>query len=201
MFLAGIWHGSGLNYLVFGIIHGLYLCINHGWRVLFPLNKRNKTPKYPWLITLWQAVLTILAVLVGAIFFRATSVENALSLLNAMTINGNTIHNHPIDIGFVETFLSAFKYSLTKSLMPTLEVWHAGNLFTILLAFIFVWSTPNVLQIFAKQGASLSKSRAKPAKFNLEWHPSIAWGLMLGLLTTLSILEITGTSEFLYFQF
>ncbi len=33
MFLAGIWHGAGLQFIIFGILHGLYLTINHAWRI------------------------------------------------------------------------------------------------------------------------------------------------------------------------
>jgi D-alanyl-lipoteichoic acid acyltransferase DltB (MBOAT superfamily) len=32
MFLAGLWHGAGWTYAVFGILHGLALCTNHLWR-------------------------------------------------------------------------------------------------------------------------------------------------------------------------
>lgn len=32
MFLAGLWHGAGWVYAVFGILHGLALCTNHMWR-------------------------------------------------------------------------------------------------------------------------------------------------------------------------
>ena len=36
MALAGIWHGSGLTFLVFGLLHAVYLIVNHAWRVLRP---------------------------------------------------------------------------------------------------------------------------------------------------------------------
>ena len=32
MLLGGLWHGAGLQYLVWGGLHGLYLVLNHTWR-------------------------------------------------------------------------------------------------------------------------------------------------------------------------
>ncbi len=31
MILGGLWHGAGANFLIWGFLHGLYLCINHFW--------------------------------------------------------------------------------------------------------------------------------------------------------------------------
>ena len=31
--VAGIWHGSGLQYLAFGLLHGAYFAVNHAWRI------------------------------------------------------------------------------------------------------------------------------------------------------------------------
>ncbi|CTP84858.1 MBOAT family O-acyltransferase [Xanthomonas graminis] len=33
MGLAGIWHGAGLQFLIFGLLHAAYLAINHAWRI------------------------------------------------------------------------------------------------------------------------------------------------------------------------
>ena len=32
MFVSGVWHGAGWQFIVFGLLHGFYLCVNHGWR-------------------------------------------------------------------------------------------------------------------------------------------------------------------------
>src|SRR6185437_15297891 len=31
MLLGGLWHGAGWNFLIWGGLHGFYLCINHLW--------------------------------------------------------------------------------------------------------------------------------------------------------------------------
>src|SRR5580698_7168831 len=32
MLLGGLWHGAGWNFLIWGGLHGFYLCINHLWQ-------------------------------------------------------------------------------------------------------------------------------------------------------------------------
>ena len=31
MFLGGLWHGAGWTFIIWGGLHGLFLCINHSW--------------------------------------------------------------------------------------------------------------------------------------------------------------------------
>jgi D-alanyl-lipoteichoic acid acyltransferase DltB (MBOAT superfamily) len=78
MTLAGIWHGSGLTFLVFGLLHAIYISINHAWRLLHP----SQADGWPGIIGC--VLLTYMCVLVGAIMFRAPSVTAALSLLGGM---------------------------------------------------------------------------------------------------------------------
>src|SRR5882757_5400938 len=32
MLLGGLWHGAGWNFIIWGGLHGIYLCINHLWQ-------------------------------------------------------------------------------------------------------------------------------------------------------------------------
>jgi len=41
MFLIGIWHGAGLNFIIYGAIHGLYVGIETYLRSKFPLLRSN----------------------------------------------------------------------------------------------------------------------------------------------------------------
>jgi alginate O-acetyltransferase complex protein AlgI len=34
MILGGLWHGANWTYVIWGAMHGLYLCVNHTWRRL-----------------------------------------------------------------------------------------------------------------------------------------------------------------------
>jgi D-alanyl-lipoteichoic acid acyltransferase DltB (MBOAT superfamily) len=33
MFMSGLWYGAGYGFVIWGLIHGVYLVVNHGWRV------------------------------------------------------------------------------------------------------------------------------------------------------------------------
>ena len=81
MLLGGLWHGAAWTFVVWGALHGAYLCLNHAWNYFGP-----KTP--PRLAPLANAaslVLTFLAVVVAWVFFRADSMPTALSVLSKMT--------------------------------------------------------------------------------------------------------------------
>ena len=67
MALAGIWHGGGLTFLIFGLLHAVYITVNHAWRILHP----HPGPDTRVSIV-GRVALTYLCVLVGAIMFRAS---------------------------------------------------------------------------------------------------------------------------------
>src|SRR5208283_745693 len=62
MFLGGLWHGAGWNFLIWGVWHGAALCVNHLYRGIFP---EVKYKSLGWLMTMFVVV-------VGWFFFRAT---------------------------------------------------------------------------------------------------------------------------------
>ena len=33
MFISGLWHGAGYGFIIWGLINGVYLVIDHAWRV------------------------------------------------------------------------------------------------------------------------------------------------------------------------
>ncbi len=72
--LAGLWHGAGWNFVIFGLIHGVALTVNHYWRqVRLP----SPSPLLGW-------ALTMGVVLIGLVFFRANSNSSALVILQGM---------------------------------------------------------------------------------------------------------------------
>jgi alginate O-acetyltransferase complex protein AlgI len=81
MFLAGVWHGAGLQFLVFGVLHGTFLVINHAWRIFVPRESKLQKP----LITPVNICITYLAVLSAEVFFRADRVTSALRVFVDMS--------------------------------------------------------------------------------------------------------------------
>ena len=80
MALGGLWHGAGWTFVIWGCLHGCYLCMNHAWL--------HFTRDRAWARTraarLAGWALTLLAVMVGWVFFKAASVSVAWQMLRGM---------------------------------------------------------------------------------------------------------------------
>jgi alginate O-acetyltransferase complex protein AlgI len=81
MLLGGLWHGAAWTFVVWGALHGAYLCINHGWNNYGP----EIAPRFAPLAKLAGLILTFLAVVVAWVFFRADNITSALFVLSKMT--------------------------------------------------------------------------------------------------------------------
>ena len=80
MTLAGIWHGAGLQFLVFGMLHGAFISINHAWRILGGEHAQADGK----LIHAGYVLLTYVCACVGFVFFRAPSLDAAVQMLGGM---------------------------------------------------------------------------------------------------------------------
>jgi alginate O-acetyltransferase complex protein AlgI len=83
MFLAGVWHGAGFQFIVFGLLHGLYLTVNHAWRAFRPAG-RARGPVAGAMTHAASLLLTYACVLLGQVFFRASSVRSAVDVLESL---------------------------------------------------------------------------------------------------------------------
>jgi D-alanyl-lipoteichoic acid acyltransferase DltB (MBOAT superfamily) len=46
MFTSGRWHGAGYGFVIWGLINGVYLVVNHGWRVYAAHRSRRLRPRH-----------------------------------------------------------------------------------------------------------------------------------------------------------
>lgn len=80
MFLGGLWHGAAWTFVVWGLLHGFYLVIEHLLRSIIPSGK--------WTESLWARLglcwITYIAVCLAWVFFRAQDFDTALKMLSAM---------------------------------------------------------------------------------------------------------------------
>ncbi len=77
MLLGGLWHGAGWTFAAWGGLHGLYLIAARVWSRRFPANPGRLGRAAAWLVTL-------LAVVVAWVFFRARSFDGAGRMLASM---------------------------------------------------------------------------------------------------------------------
>jgi alginate O-acetyltransferase complex protein AlgI len=82
MLVGGLWHGAAWTFVAWGALHGAALVVDHLWHA------KNKTqPPAPPSLTRAIAgwCVTMLLVLVGWVFFRATDFSNALAVLRGLS--------------------------------------------------------------------------------------------------------------------
>ena len=82
MLLGGLWHGANWTFVLWGGLHGLYLCANHAFRQAARRLRWKVRPSRAWAAAAW--LTTFLCVVVAWVFFRATSVEAAWTIVTAM---------------------------------------------------------------------------------------------------------------------
>jgi alginate O-acetyltransferase complex protein AlgI len=83
MFISGLWHGAGWNFLFWGSLLGLILLIEHitGW------NRRQQSSK--GLLRTFGIALTFLLFLLSLVFFRSPSMTIAGDVFSALVgLNG-----------------------------------------------------------------------------------------------------------------
>ena len=198
MFLCGLWHGAGWTYIVFGLLHGVYLCVNQGWRML--RKRLGQDRKHPTRAgTVAAIALTYVAWLVGLAFFRADSVPHALQIVGGLVgMHGFALPDYWLaKWGMFGQWLSlnGVSFGNSRGLIP------GGLINWIILLLAIVWFAPNTQQIMARFNPALLIPRdMKPAR-RLAWRPSVAFGVLVAVVAFASLVNLHRQSEFLYFQF
>jgi alginate O-acetyltransferase complex protein AlgI len=206
MFISGLWHGAGYMYILWGVVHGVFLSVNHGWRIFGPRLRGAKpgqpkpaTPTYP----LGNFVLTFLCVVAAMVIFRAPNGTAAKEILGGMV----GLHGIGLPPAIFERLgsLAAASHGLLRL---------STELSVIDLAIALAWTLglvaaalllPNTLQILDRFAPSLTAPRPATEMLRIRripaWSPSLAWAIGLSALAFIAVLQLGGQSEFLYWQF
>ena len=166
--ISGFWHGAGFNFIIWGIGHGLFFILTKKFNVVFS----SLHPALNWIITF--GFINIMWV-----FFRASSVYDALTLLNRiMLFNFDDIFadiTSCFNLDEIVIFLDLFKIRIVY---PNIMV---------LVSFI--------LAFFCVLGMNNSYEKMKLFK------PSVWNCFIVVILVTWSICSFSSVSTFLYFNF
>lgn len=171
MLLGGLWHGAGWTYIIWGGMQGIYLIINHGWRKL-----GIKLP------ALFGWVITFNAVIFSWVVFRATNLNDAMTIWQAMLgVKGIILVN---DFKSVLPWLTGLgiKFESFRKL-PYLPENYKYSLIMLVGVFFIATITPNTQQIMKT------------------FQPTWWWNILITGLAILCLLSLNRISEFLYFQF
>ena len=197
MFVSGIWHGAGYQFIIFGLLHGLALVINHAWRLWRPiwwpregLNARGAAIGF-WALTIGFVVLT-------EVFFRAPNVATALRILQGMGgENGLTLPS---------AVYAKFGVTLATLGMRVAPAFEGGRTFVnvwvaIALAWLITLASPTIYEMTAWLEPALGwKPRSKRNSL-VSFAPTISWAIALSVVTVAGLISLGQVSEFLYWQF
>lgn len=169
-FISGFWHGAGWTFIIWGTMHGLASILVRLWGK----TKINLPYWVSWFIT-FQFVN------IAWVYFRATSVEQANTILMKMFTPDwselTSFFTHPIR-SFVTS--STFNYEIFSLNNPKIIVL---SIITLLLTAFIAKNSVQWLQ-----------------KFTFNWRYIFACQLML-LFVLASIFMMQKNSVFLYFNF
>jgi alginate O-acetyltransferase complex protein AlgI len=86
MALGGLWHGANWTFVVWGILHGLFLIIHRGFQAFCKTRPRLDGLLQTVPGNVVRAALTFFCVCVGWVFFRATTFTIAAEFLTRLVI-------------------------------------------------------------------------------------------------------------------
>ena len=188
MFIAGLWHGAGFQFIVFGLLHGVYLVVNHAWRNSRPSGS-GRSPGSPLAgAVVASRVATFVALVVSIPWFRGDSAHTAWSFATSMVglhgagharLDGGTLLLIVALLVVTQIFPNSqelLRTQLESETAPLAK--HAGAGKTMDPAHAASWSWPRIA-----------------------WRPTVPWALVLGLVAWIVVLRMAAPTEFLYFQF
>ncbi|MEA2884533.1 MAG: alginate O-acetyltransferase complex protein AlgI, partial [Bradyrhizobium sp.] len=183
MLLGGLWHGAAWNFVIWGGLHGIYLCINHLWqRWRGGAITRSPAAK----LASWA--VTFFAVVIAWVFFRAKTAAGAWQMLGSL-------------FGF-EAGSSAYASPGILRVMDLPVLVGEQSLLLIgacmvALALAIALALPNVPQLFRYR----EYRRAPERRAALHWRPNAAWALLTACAFAIALFGMWQRLEFLYFQF
>lgn len=187
MGLAGVWHGAGWTFVVWGLWHGLGLVANGLGRSLG--QRLGRDPDHPGV--LGRAVgwgLTWSFVMVGWIWFRSPTFPAAVRLL----------------LGLGQGWSQPWD-RLAEAAITTLPVGEIGiaTAIALLLPNGYQWlgaASPTLEPAPARDGIATLPGSGAIGR-NWVWQPSPGGAVGWAVVTMLVLLSLHQPREFLYFQF
>ena len=189
MLFGGLWHGTGWTFVIWGGLHGIYLVIHQSWQTLrerwfgHDLSRSRPAARF------FSVFITFLGVVVAWVFFRATSLAAALSVLQGM-IGANGVV-FPLEWQGLFGSLSVPEKGWLS--FGHLEAFGGTRqLLWIALLLAIVWAGPN-------SQALIERLRARRGHERWAWMSLGSLAVVIFLLAAIN--GSHGSSEFIYFNF
>jgi len=183
MLLGGLWHGANWTFVVWGLLHGLYLVLNHGW--LETKARFTWLARVPAPLRRWTAQgLTLSAVVLAWVLFRAVNFGSAITLFETLVGHGlpQMADGLPVIV----------------AVKPERWLWLG-------LLYLGVLFAPNSQSVCSRFQPVLGLTEPSPHP-GLQggrwlWRPNPAWAVYVAIVFAACFLSLSTVSEFLYYQF
>jgi D-alanyl-lipoteichoic acid acyltransferase DltB (MBOAT superfamily) len=173
MLLGGLWHGASWTFVVWGALHGIYLCAEK----LISEQFSGKTQ-------LEETVVVTQAGMAPA-FMKNVNVRNfMLAMFTFFLVNVTWVFFRAADFTTAWRLLTSMFGQATdgKALLPTLSIIKVGTVVTLMVLIQWFMRNTSILTV------------AQNAKW---WTLGIVWALMIFGL----IISQQSSDSFIYFQF
>tara|TARA_B110000495_G_C23034532_1_gene617347 strand:+ start:1976 stop:3376 length:1401 start_codon:yes stop_codon:yes gene_type:complete len=181
MLIGGFWHGANWTFVVWGLLHGIGLVLNHLFKKLVPNALRSLLG-----IRIVLAVFTFCFVSLTWVLFRSENFATALSIYNTMFALEGLVLPNEMHLDFP---ISGAIYA---------GDFHMTHVVHVIIAALIAFLGPNSIQIIQERRFLLP---LEVANTRFLWRPSIRWAVLIIGLFVASLCNMSGLSEFLYYQF
>lgn len=183
MLLGGLWHGANWTFVVWGALHGLYLCIEkliQDGRKRFQISKvqaSSVSPAFP------EPVIAVKGIMAPRFLRKVNSQNFLLALLTFFFINVTWVFFRSPDFATAGRLLTSMFSSVQEGAMLT----------TVAIVQVVVITVAMLIAHWRMRNTRVLTEAAKMPW----WLLGIIWSLMLMLL----VLSQESSSSFIYFQF
>jgi hypothetical protein len=174
MILGGLWHGASWTFIIWGCLHGAYLCVNHFW--IYIKKTVGMRGDSTFVTRALACALTFISVVVAWVFFRSPDFATAYQIIHAMFLGFTS----SVAMGSL-----SFKFIVLITIAATIT-----------------WLTPNTYQLLARYKPALTPFKDYTlVKSKFMWKPILIWNTAMAMMFVIDIMFIQASSVFLYFRF
>jgi D-alanyl-lipoteichoic acid acyltransferase DltB (MBOAT superfamily) len=187
--LCGFWHGANWTFLVWGALHGLYICLTHllAPGVIF-LKERTAFARNPRAFKLLSVLLTFSMVCWAWVMFRAETLAQGLAIWKSLA-------GIPIEVVVYVTQLVIDRVSFSPLAASGLTwlVFPSGKL-SLMPAYLLLLTCAYFYLAYRYRSCDDGEGFAAAPK-------AFRWATYFSALTGIVLLGNFGAAQFIYFQF
>ncbi|MGZ5285664.1 MAG: MBOAT family O-acyltransferase, partial [Flavisolibacter sp.] len=179
--VSGFWHGANWTFVIWGALHGFYLVFAIiSEKARDRINTLLGIKQVPWLFNVTQVIVTYSLVTVAWIFFRATTVTDALYMIGKVPV---AIYDFGRLLVTGKLFTQEFRAVVGP--MPVYQI-------DIVLSFLLILFM-EMVHMFQNRYAIIELVKRKPM--------AIRWSIYYIMLFSIIFLGVYENRQFIYFQF